>query len=519
MCGFIGLVSEEPQRYQKQFDDGFKTLQARGTTADVLREASASYGFCRLPTDDVYNMELAAIQRHQGAVILFNGLLTNTDRLAQHYGLGNACAQSDTVCMRSGFAAHGADFLRRCQGMFACAKVNSARIMLARDGAGVKPLYYVCEPDMFAFASELKTLAPLLRPIQEVLPGQIVTYDRSSRTLTVQNFAFEPLEPSTGLLNVLTTAVVEPTLRYLTQSDKKVALLLSGGLDSSIIAGILANHLPDQLRARLVAFCIGSPSAPDVHAARKLAQTLNITFEHVSLPSAEQLLSRLPGIVYDVESPHARVVRVALLHDELARAIKRRDIDIVIGGEGADELFFGYRRFIEGLLPAESERAFTSFYKGVFFNTLLQRFERIFARNLIEGRVPYLDQAVVRIATALPPNAKVKHHSDGGHTSKLPLRQLARQIHLPSYIYDRPKEKMTSGATGQENSTAADGFLERETRALTGCSFQELVTTLYKLFYYQNGADCLRRGPGFTTEDEVMKMVRALQTKKMGNVR
>lgn len=511
MCGFIGMLSEQ-QIDKRQFDDGSRAILARGRSLDVLHKNGESYGFCRLPTDDVGNRRLDTIADGQGAVFLFNGLVTNVDELCRRYRLSKSALRSDTVCLRQGLQAHGPAFLRHCRGMFACALANSEGVLLARDTVGIKPLYYAHQDGVFAFASEIKALMPLSQPVEEVMPGEIVIYNRDTKKLSKRKFTFGAV-PNPDLQQSLEAAIVAPTVRYLSQSNKRVALLLSGGLDSSVIAQTLVNHLRPEHTSRLTAFCIGKSQADDVVTARKLAKRLGLDFVHVPLPSPQSFIGRLPDIVYHVESPFARVARVALLYDELAQAIKKHNIDVVIGGEGADELFFGYHRFVDGLEPEHSAQVFDLFYREVFFNTLLQRYERIFARNLIEGRVPYLDQQVVAAARALSPHDKIRHLPDGTHISKLPLRAIAKRIGLPKYVYERPKLKMTRGASGKDNSEATDGFLEYDTRALTGLSFPELVRTLYKVFYYQKAGDSLRR-TRFKTEEDVMKLARSLRNKK-----
>ncbi len=515
MCGFIG-ISSRTRTYRAEFDEGLRAVSARGRTSDVLHVDGASYGYCRLPTDDVANDGLASILRQDDSVLLFNGLITNARQLADRYELSSTSITSDTLCLREGLQRHGLKFLRHCRGMFAVARIDTTSAVLARDTVGIKPLYYVYDGDIFAFASEMKALTPLQKRIHEVLPGEIVTYHRETGELSHQCFAYDA--QSANFEQSLIEAIVAPTERYLRQSDKGVALLMSGGLDSSIIVQVLVNHLPKPQHKRLSAFCIGTKGAADVRAASKLAQHLGLTLTHVSLPAGQALVSKMPRIVYDVESPFARVSRIALLYDELARAIKRQGMDVVIGGEGADELFYGYDRFLHGLNPRQAAKVYTMFFEGVFYNTLLQRYERIFARNLIEGRVPYLDQQVVAAAYALTPEHKVRYVSDGKYVTKLPLRKFAQQIGLPEYIYNRPKEKMASGATGRTNDDSLHSYLESEVRQITGHSFQELVTALYRIHFHQISGDSLCRTKRFKREEDVMELVQNLRQEVEGEI-
>lgn len=506
MCGFTGVITDE-KTHDRAFADSLQTIRSRGVMTDTYKANGCMLGYCRLPTDDVFNAGLGKINSGPKGILLFNGLITNTDYLAEHYNLPAAVKRSDSVCLQEGVAAYGSSFLRRCRGMFAAAFVTDGHILLARDTIGIKPLYFVYRPGLFAFASEIKALLPFGEPVNEVLPGQLITYRRANEEIKVKSFTYRPYQKlaAIDLEKCLTEAVVMPTERYLNDSPKKIALLLSGGLDSSIIAQLLVSHLSPDHQKRLVAFCIGSTEAGDVQAAKRLAKYLGLRLVHVPLPAPEIALRRLPSVVYHVESPLARVARVGLLYDLLAREIKSRDIDVVIGGEGADELFHGYHRFINDLSPEQSQKAFDLFYRGVFFNTLLQRYERIFARRQIEGRVPFLDQEVIELARQIAPDGKVRRYADGSHTSKLPLRTVAKQVGLPRSIYDRPKEKMTNGATRKENATGPGGYLETETEQIAGMSFQDLVSTLYRSFYYNHKGDILKRSKQHLTEEEIME--------------
>lgn len=500
MCGFVGIVSLLTGM-QKAFNDGVMAIQARGVTTDVLTCDAEQYGYARLPTDDVGNTSLGHISA--GAErLLFNGLITNVDDLVEMFNLGDDMRRSDTRCLQAGLSTHGIEFLKHVRGMFAAAFITGERIMLIRDTVGIKPLYYVYEEGVFAFASELKALRPLHMAVHEVLPGRVIVYEKAEQTLNEQRFRYRSYRQydMSKLESCLRESIVGPTKRYLQHSKKPVALLLSGGVDSSINAALLMSDLPPEDRKRVIAFCIGEDDTPDVRAAKLLASELQLPLIQVYPYSPEVAIQLLPAIVYKAESPYARVIKAALLYDALAAAIKMQGIDVVVGGEGADELFFGYHRFIDGLTHNQSKDLFSIFFERIFHYTLLQRYDRIMARRQIEGRVPYLDQELIELAAAIPAEAKI-HHLQSGHISKIPLRDIAKRVGLPPYIYDRGKEKMTAGATGRENSTSREGYLEREAVTMTGRSFQELV----ELYYQQQfGAMLVTNGDHYT-EEQVME--------------
>lgn len=496
MCGFIGLISPH-QADHELFTEAAQKVAVRGNAPHALRlDTHESYSYARLPTDDVTNQTLARISPGP-SFLLFNGLVTNTTELSDAFQLSSAARNSDHKCLQEGFKRNGEAFFERCRGMFACAFVTNTSVVLTRDTIGIKPLYYIHDGMVFAFASEMKALQPFARPIHEVLPGGIVRFHKADGRIHVRRFRYTPNNTADEKLEALLyEATVVPTQRYLEQApQKRVALLLSGGLDSSLLAQLLVNYLPVEHRKRLIAFSIGNQTSSDVAIAKRLAVHLQLTHVHVPLPDDQIMLERLKEVVYRTESPYARVSKVALLYNELASAIKKYGIDVVVGGEGADELFFGYHRFIENLTHHQSRILFEGFYKEIFPQTLLQRFDRIFAGHKIEGRVPFLDQAVVDFAFKLSAEDKV-HYTHNNHVSKVPLRQLAKQLGLPEYAYLRGKEKMTAGATGKDNSGGSKGYLEEMAQKMYHKSFKELVCE----YYAEHFSSVLRRASLATEE-------------------
>lgn len=483
MCGFMGVISPH-SHHHKNFKDTANTIAVRGSQPLSVHQTKAqSLAYARLPTDDLANTALSKLSGG-GPQLLFNGLLTNVAELCQEFSLVEDAVASDHVCMREGLIINEISFLSACRGMFAGALITDTSVLLFRDTIGIKPLYYVHHNDLFAFASEMKALQGFEHIVHELTPGSTVQFNKKTERITKRAFNYTP-KVKQPLEQLLRQAVVAPTQRYLSQTpDKKVALLLSGGVDSSLIAGLLVKYLPHELRQRLIAFSLGSPASRDVIIGGRLAAELGIRHVHVPLPSDYVMVKGLKGAVNRTESPHARVVKVGLLYAELATAIKKQSIDVVIGGEGADELFFGYHRFIDDLTHRQAEQLFNDFFKDVFPHTLLQRFDRIFAGNQIEARVPFLDQAVIAYAQQLSPEAKIAYTRDG-HVSKLPLRQLAKEIGLPAYIYERGKEKMTSGATGKQNTGGRDGYLEQAAIDLYETSFQDIVFDYYAMYFPQ----------------------------------
>ena len=451
MCGIIGFVGKS--KISTIFRANYASIKDRGTFFHKHIDHNEAYGYARLPTDAVRNTVLNTIKK-RGDHLLYNGLLTNITDLNKHFSLKSTAKQSDTVTLHYGFKLYGKSFLQRCRGMFAFAYIDKKTITLARDTIGIKPLYYIYDEKVFGFCSEIKGL---LRcndaKIYELLPGELLIYNRKLHQIKKDNFTYKPLKHTkTNIKNILEESLVPSVQRYLQQSNKNIAILISGGLDSSIMLQMLYNNLSKNARKRIVAFCTGTPHSDDVVVARRLTKLLDFQLIEVPPYSLKQARRILPEMVYKTESRFSRVIRVALLQDALAKSIQQMDINVVLSGEGADELFFGYPRFIVGLLPDEIRNSFSSFFKTVFPSTLLQRYDRIFAQKQIEGRVPFLDQEIIALAQQYKTSELIGIFENESF-SKIPLRRLAKDIGLPLYIYLRTKTTMTRGATNKDNQT------------------------------------------------------------------
>jgi asparagine synthase (glutamine-hydrolysing) len=504
MCGFIGFIGKN--NIKEIFAANSDSIKDRGIFSDSAIYEDEAYGYARLPTDAVSNNKLNQIRKGD-AHFLYNGLITNILDLHDLFSIGAGVSRhSDTLTLRYGFEKYGKRFLERCRGMFAFAHITRDAITLCRDTVGIKPLYYCFDKNIFGFCSEMKGLLRNTGArIHELLPGELLVYDRKHNRIAKDILSYKPYKKYTAadLRVCLENSVVPPAKRYLRQSKRNIALLMSGGLDSSIMLKILRDNLEKKYRKRVSVFCLGVPGSSDVAIARRLTRSLGFGFTKVSPYAHRETRRILPNVVYKTESRYARVARVALLQDALAKKIQSMGIHVVLSGEGADELFFGYPRFIDGLTHREIRRMFRLFFRTVFPGTLLQRYDRIFARRQIEGRVPFLDQELIALSRHYKTSALIGIFK-GVLFSKLPLRHLAKELGLMPYVYMRPKTTMTRGATNKENRSGRGGYLER-----AGVPFERAVRKIYSRQFPQNRID-----PEIETRADEAVMARQHQKRK-----
>ncbi|MGH0004773.1 asparagine synthase-related protein [Pseudovibrio ascidiaceicola] len=477
MCGFIGILHEKSNFRVTALEHGFGEISKRGTSTDIKHFDGVSLGYARLPTDAVTSTSDNMINSKDGVTILFNGIITNVDDLCDIFKLTNNARRLDTECLREGFLEHGKAFLQRARGMFAITVVSSDSITMVRDTVGIKPLYYQHSADFLGFGSEIKGLlkAAPSQAVKEVLPGEIVTYDRKSGALSVDHFSYLSYKYQTkgDLTACLEEAILAPTLRYLHQTDKQVGILLSGGIDSSLLVYTLFTKLPADFHDRISVFTLGLEDSEDVEYARMVQAQLGIKVTFIEPWDEDATFQHMDDTIYSVESADPRVVKVALLQDVLARALEEREIQVLISGEGADELFFGYERFYDGIPFSKVSGFFEAFRMEVFPNTLLQRFDRQFARRCIEGRVPFLDQELIELSKLFTTAEKLTF-TEETIINKRPLRRIAADSGLHPLVAWRTKMKMTKGVTKVENSEIEEkGYLEAAVRQRTTFSFRE----------------------------------------------
>jgi len=261
-------------------------------------------------------------------------------------------------------------------------------------------------------------------------------------------------------------------------SDVPLGVFLSGGLDSSIIAALVAAELP-----QVHSFSVGMAGSRDLEYAREVARHLG-TIHHEELYTTQDMLDVLPEVIYYLESFDPALVRSAVANYFLAR-LARRYVIVVLSGEGADELFSGYSYLKPfGASPA-LERELVDI-TAELHNRNLQRLDRMTMAHGLEGRVPFLDRRFVEFSFSVP----IEHKLYGGETvEKWALRKAFEDM-LPSAVVWRAKEKFAEGAGSARiferlaNAEISDEQFRRE----TGDTFEETGHLIYskeELYYYR----------------------------------
>lgn len=435
MCGIAGIWGGADA--EADAPSMMNALVHRGPDAEglfVQRTGAGWLGHRRLSIVDVAGGDQPILARGGSLAIVANGEIYNAPDLrpgmtAQH----RFVTRSDTEVLLHLYDDHGAQAVEHVDGMYAFAIADGDQLFLARDPIGIKPLYYRQLGGTLRFASELKAFPAGTRDVREFPPGTAYSSAGGFSTFyTVPDPA--PLEDVTEAHARRVREVLEDAVAKRLISDVPVGAFLSGGLDSSIIAA-LARPYVEQLHT----FSVGTEGSPDLEAARLVARHLDTNHhEHVLTP--DEVAAHLPRIIFALESFDQDLVRSAIPTYFTAR-LAAQHVKVVLTGEGADELFAGYR-YHRDIVDDHHLRRELRRSVAALHNLNLQRVDRMTMAHSLEGRVPFLDLGMIELALAIPAQLKLP---TGRMPEKWILRAAVEDL-LPPEVTWRDKEQFDEGS-------------------------------------------------------------------------
>jgi len=361
--------------------------------------------------------------------------------------------QSDCEVILALYQEKGAAFLEDLNGIFAFALYDSENdcYLIGRDHMGIIPLYMGWDQwGSFYVASELKALNGVCTKIQEFLPGH---YLYSKEGIALQKWynrewtSYDSVKDNVTDINAIKKALEEAVHRQL-MSDVPYGVLLSGGLDSSIVSAIAKKYaarriesedLKDAWWPQLHSFAVGLKDSPDLKAARKVADHIGTVHHEVNF-TIEEGLDAIRDVIYHIETYDVTTIRASTPMYLLARVIKSMGVKMVLSGEGADELFGGYLYFHKAPNAREfHEETVRKLSKLHLYDCL--RANKSLAAWGVEGRVPFLDKEFMDVAMRVNPTDKM---SGNGKMEKWVLRK-AFEDYLPEEVAWRQKEQFSDG--------------------------------------------------------------------------
>lgn len=359
---------------------------------------------------------------------------------------------SDCEVILALYKEKGIDFLEDLSGIFAFALYDSSTdsYLIARDPVGVIPLYIGHDKDGTLYvASELKALEGFCDEYEPFLPGHYYSSRERKMIRWYKRdwFDYDAVKDNQASVPEIRESLCAAVKRQL-MSDVPYGVLLSGGLDSSVISAVASKYavhrVEDQSRSiawwpRLHSFAVGLKGAPDLAKAREMADYLG-TVHHEINYTVQEGLDAIRDVIYHIESYDVTTVRASTPMYLLARVIKSMGIKMVLSGEGSDEIFGGYLYFHKAP-DARSFHEETVRKLGMLHLYDCLRANKSLAAWGVEGRVPFLDKEFLDVAMRINPEAKM---CPGQVIEKKVLREAFADI-MPENIVWRQKEQFSDG--------------------------------------------------------------------------
>ena len=516
MCGICGEL---------RFDQSVPDMEAlKRMTAKLARRGpdhegffnggALAFGHRRLSIIDLTaHSDQPMVDDDLKMALVFNGTIYNYKELrAELVEMGyEFFSDGDTEVILKSYHAWGEKCVQRFYGMFAFAlwDMRDKSLLLARDRFGIKPMYYTLDGARLRFASTLQALlagggvdtsinpralhhhftlhsvvpAPhtILNGVKKLPPAYTMKFTASGDVTLRRYWSLDATRPAHALSEedwlAATRAVMKRAVeRHRLASDVPVGVLLSGGLDSSLLVGLLADHV-DDLNTFSIGFeDVGGESANEFEYSDLMAKHFNTRHHKFAIPNSE-VLKTLPEAIAQMSEPMPSydVTAFYLLGEKVSEHVK-----VVLAGQGADEVFGGYfwyprmdaasgsplqrfsqhyfdrdhDEFLAMVAPKYRVADVTSewvtdelekpkadeFLDEVFrldvtalmVDDPVKRVDNMTMAWGLEARVPFLDHELVELAAHMPPSLKLK---EGG---KFPLKAVARGV-IPDAVIDRPK--------------------------------------------------------------------------------
>jgi len=457
MCGFIGLFGSKG-------NDGQLREQVLGMSKKLRHRGPDWSGIFACDKAILSHERLAIVDPASGGQPLFtpdrkialavNGEIYNHRSIRQQFeGRYEFQTESDCEVILALYQEKGKDFLEELNGIFAFALYDTEKdaFFIARDHMGIIPLYMGWDQHgNFYVASELKALEGICKQILEFPPGH---YLYSPEGMEPQKWysrewtSFDAVQDNQSDIAQLRSALEHAVERQL-MSDVPYGVLLSGGLDSSIIAAVAKKYAARRIETdnkseawwpQLHSFAVGLKGSPDLIAARKMADYLK-TVHHEIHFTIQEGLDAIRDVVYHLETYDVTTIRASTPMYLMSRVIKSMGIKMVLSGEGSDELFGGYLYFHKAP-DAKSfhEETVRKLSKLHLYDCL--RANKSLAAWGVEGRVPFLDKEFMDVAMRLNPEDK---RPGNGRIEKHILRKAFEDM-LPPEICWRQKEQFSDG--------------------------------------------------------------------------
>ncbi|MDD5996230.1 MAG: asparagine synthase B [Paludibacteraceae bacterium] len=457
MCGIVCAfdLKKSAQELRPQLLEMSKRIRHRGPDwSGIYCGDKAILAHERLAIVDPQSGQQPLYSKDGKLVLAVNGEIYNhqsiRDRQAGSYEF---LTKSDCEVILSLYREKGINFIEDLNGIFAFAlyDIENDVYLIARDHEGIIPLYMGWDHNgTFYVASEMKALEGFCETIKSFPPGQyFYSKDGELKTWYKRDWMeYDAVKDNTSNIDELRSALESAVKRQL-MTDVPYGVLLSGGLDSSIVSAIAKKFASQRVESgdkqgawwpQLHSFAVGLKGAPDLLAAKKVADHIGTVHHEINF-TVQEGLDAVRDVIYHIETYDVTTVRASTPMYLLARVIKSMGIKMVLSGEGADEIFGGYLYFHKAPNAEELHKETVRKLSKLHMYDCLRANKSLSAWG-VEGRVPFLDKEFMDVAMRLNPKDKLS--GTVGRIEKWILRK-AFEDYLPEEVAWRQKEQFSDG--------------------------------------------------------------------------
>ena len=476
MCGIFAYIGKDhsTELIKTQFTLG----KSRGPESSVFitPDEGVYLGFHRLAINGLSDESNQPFDIN-GIYLICNGEIYYYSQLYKELDT-TPVTYSDCEVIIHLYLKYGIDYLLdKLDGVFSFVLYDSNQniIYVARDPYGVRPLYYI-QSKYLAFASELKQLNEFEGTIRHFKPGTYgkITFDTNSsfsslsipiniykmfnviyskpilKLIKYSSFGFSnnetELNVSKDIYNNLLSAVKK---RVIGTTERPIACLLSGGLDSSTITALVNSFLP---KGVLETYSIGMENSTDLYYARKVANHLGTKHTEIIL-SENEFFESIPEVIKAIESYDTTTVRASVGNYLIGKYIKQHsDAKVIFNGDGADELMGGYRYFNKNKDHLEFDNECRRLLRDIHLFDVL-RSDKCISSHGLEPRTPFLDRKFVQYYLSIP--STLRCHTINNKCEKYLLRNAINEMNpglLPPEVLFRTKEAFSDGVSSLDRS-------------------------------------------------------------------
>ncbi|RVX23836.1 Asparagine synthetase [glutamine-hydrolyzing] 3 [Vitis vinifera] len=457
MCGILAVLGcvDNSQAKRSRIIELSRRLRHRGPDWSGLHCHQDCYlAHQRLAIVDPTSGDQPLYNEDKTVVVTVNGEIYNHKQLREKLTSHQFRTGSDCEVIAHLYEEYGEDFVDMLDGMFSFVLLDTRdkSFIAARDGIGITPLYIGWGLDgSIWFASEMKALSDDCERFMSFLPGHYYSSKRGELrrwynppwySEHIPSTPYDPLVLPRMLIlflnirklrSLVHNSSEEAVIKRL-MTDVPFGVLLSGGLDSSLVASVASRYMLQseaacQWGSQLHTFCIGLKGSPDLKAAREVANYLG-TRHHEFHFTVQEGLDALEEVIYHIETYDVTTIRASTPMFLMSRKIKSLGVKMVLSGEGSDEIFGGYLYFHKAPNKEELHQETCRKIKALHLYDCLRANKATSAWG-VEARVPFLDKEFINIAMNIDPEWKMARSALAGCSS-------SGNVHVEAFYNVRP---------------------------------------------------------------------------------